>query len=161
MTKFTRSLVGAVGLIGATALIAFGAAGVGAKSSGKADSGTAYTATTHSAGGFQYAAGNTIDKLYGAGAITFKIKVLTGPATGTFKLNVPLATYFFSNGSLTGSGSATLKIGAMGAATVTNGKASLTKGGGAQKGHSMKLTFTGTGNASTGLYTFNYKGTYK
>jgi hypothetical protein len=48
-----------------------------------------------------------------------------------------------------------------GDATVSSGKVSLTKGTGGQKRHSFVGTFTGTGNAVSGVYVFNYKATYK
>jgi hypothetical protein len=164
MTRFTRSLTAAGGLIAVAALIAFGAAGVGAKSSGKADSGTLWFASSpRSTSSLLYVGGQDADKVLGAGAVTFTIKPTVNPS-GTITVKVLSATLWSSTGSLNGKGSALLTITnkpAMGDSTVSKGKASLTKGTGALKGHSLTITFTGSGQVSGALYTLHYKGTYK
>lgn len=161
MTRRTRRSIGAVsGLLAAIAVIAVGAATVGAKPAGKADSGTVYFAVTHTANGKEYAAGNSTDKLLGTGAVTYVITI--GPSTaGTYKITSKPVTLYASTGTLTGTATATLTIGAKGAATITSGKLTAAGGTGGQKGHSVKDTFTGTGNATTALYKVVYKGTYK
>jgi hypothetical protein len=164
MFKQTRALSAIVGLICAVALLTVGATAATGKAKpkkkGKADSGTSYVAITHTTGGFDYAAGNTTDKLFGATAVTYKLKA--APATpGTVAVTAKPVVLYTSTGTLVGTGSATLTVDSKGNATVTNGKLSLTRGTGALKGHSLVATFTGTGSAVTGLYTFHYKGTYK
>ena len=166
MFKNTRALSAIVGLICALALTAMGATALAAtpkakpKKKGKADSGTSYVAVTHAAGGFEYSAGNTTDKLFGETAVTYKLKAT--PATpGTLSVTANPVVLYTATGTLRGTGSATLTVVAGGAATVSNGKLNLTKGTGALKGHSLVATFTGSGSVVTGTYTFHYKGTYK
>jgi hypothetical protein len=140
--------------MGATALAATG-------KKGKADSGTSYVAVTHASGGFNYSAGNNTDMVLGAGAVTYKLKAMP-IGTGTMlKLTANPVVLYTRTGSLTGTGSATLVITGPTTATVKDGKLVLKKGAGAQKGHSLVATFSGSGNPSTGQYTFHYKGTYK
>jgi hypothetical protein len=160
MTRLTRSIAAAVGLIGASLLIAVGAGAVAASSTGKADSGVVYFAITHSAAGKEYAAGNDSDKLFGTGAVTYVVKI-SSATSGTFKITINPTTSYYSNGTLTGTATAKLTLGAGGAATIANGKLTEAAGTGAQKGHSLTATFNGTGNATTGLYKVVYKGTYK
>lgn len=131
------------------------------KTKGKTDSGTAYAATTHTAGGFSYLAGDNTDKVLGAGAVTFKVKTGTGSKPGTVSLNIKPVQVFTATGSLIGTGSSTLTVVSATSVTITNGKLDLTKGTGAQKGHTLVATFTGTGDPATGTYVFHYKGTYK
>jgi hypothetical protein len=161
MTRFTRrSTAGVASLLAVSAFIAVSANTVGALGSGRADSGTVYAAVTHTVGTTTYASGNSTDKLFGKGAVTYALHIVPN-TPGTLKLTVPSVTYYYSNGSLTGTASATLTIGAGGGATVSNGKLSLTKGAGARKGHSFKGTFGGTGSVTTGAYKFTYTGKYK
>ena len=160
MTRRTsRSFRAAAGLLATVALVAFGASTVGAKPKSRSDSGVVYTALTYGSGGYNYAAGNLRDKIFKSGAVTYKIKVLPSNAAGVFHLNVPAVTLYVSNGSFTGTGSATLTVAADGSATVTNGKLTLTNGAGAQKGHTLKGNFTGTGSVKTGVYKFNFTAT--
>jgi hypothetical protein len=162
MTRRTRRSLGAiVGVLAAVAAIAVGAASVGAKPAGKADSSTVYAATTHTVGGIQYVAGNGTDKLFGADAVTYTVKVASIPTKpGTFTLTVKPVTIWSATGSLTGTSQSTLKVGAK-AAVTTTGTINLTKGTGAMKGHSFTGTVTGTGSLSTGQYVFHDKGIYK
>jgi hypothetical protein len=62
---------------------------------------------------------------------------------------------------LTGTATSKLTPGANGAATITDGKLKASHGTGAQKGHSMTATFSGTGSLTTQTYKLTYKGTYK
>jgi hypothetical protein len=161
MTRRTRRSIGPVfGLLAAVAVIAVGAATVGAKPAGRADSGTVHFATTYSAGGKTYAAGNSTDKLFGPGAVTYAIKTMT-TTTGTITITANPVTSFYRDGTLAGKATATLTVAANGAATITNGKLTEKKGTGARKGHSFKGTFSGTGNATASTYKVTYKGTYK
>lgn len=128
--------------------------------SGRADGGTAYVAVTHTAGGFEYAAGDGRDKLLGAGAVTYKIKILTTTKAGTYKVSAKPVTLYTATGSLTGSTMGLLTIGAKDAATV-KGTLKLTKGTGALAGHSWIGTVKGSGNVGTGIYVFKTKGVYR
>jgi hypothetical protein len=160
MRGLTRSVAT---LLAVSTLVAVGAATVGAKgkAKGKKDSATVYLAITHQAKGSLLAAGNVYDKLLGTGAVAYKAKATPTP-TGAVKVSISKVTEFTGTGSLTGKASATLTVtDSKGDATITGGKFSLTKGAGSQKGHSYTGTFKGTGNANTGLYTFQLKGAYK
>jgi hypothetical protein len=160
MTRLTRAQAMIVAALAGVAVIAIGAATVGAKSKGRKDSGVVYFAVTHTANGKQYAAGNSKDKLFGAGAVTYVIKV--GPtSTGAVKITAKPVTLFSSNGTLTGTATATLTPGTGGTATITGGKLTVAHGTGGQKGHSITATFHGTGSTSTMTYTIDYSGTYK
>lgn len=117
-------------------------------------------AETHTSGGVEYIAGDGTDKLFGATAVTYKLNVSANPA-GTYKVTSKRVVLYTATGELSGTGSATLIVGAKGSATITDGKINLTKGTGALKGHSLVGTFTGSGNAVSGTYVFHYKGTYK
>jgi hypothetical protein len=162
MTRFTRSAGTLVGLAAASAVLAIGAATVFAKSAsaGKADSGVVYFATTYTANGNEYAAGNASDRLFGTGALTFVIRAFPTPA-GAIKITAKPVTSYYSNGTLTGTATATLTPGPNGSATVTGGKLTEAHGTGALKGHSFTATFQGTGSLTTGNYKITYKGTYK
>jgi hypothetical protein len=161
MTRRTRSLGALVGMLAAGATVAVGAASVGATPAGKADSGTVYAATTHTVGGIQYIAGNGSDKLFGADAVTYTVKVASIPTKpGTFTLAVKPVTIWSATGSLTGTAKATLKVGANAAVTIS-GTINLPKGTGAMKGHSFMGTLTGKGSLSTSQYVFHDKGIYK
>jgi hypothetical protein len=159
MFKKTRALSATAVVV--CALLAMGATALAATGKkGKADSGIQHVAITHSSGGFNYSAGDGTDKLLGATAVTYKLKILNSGA-GTFKVTAKPVVLYTATGTLRGTGSATVTADAKGNATVTNGKLRLTKGTGAQKGHSFIGTFSGTGSVVTGAYTFHYKGTYK
>jgi hypothetical protein len=143
----------------ACALIAIGATPVNAKSAGRKDSGVAYVSIVRQAGGLEYAAGYGNDKLFGAIAVTYVVSI--GPSgPGTFKINARKVTFYTSNGSLWGTGSATQTVTAT-SSNVTDGKVSLTHGGGAQAGHGFTGTFSGPFDTQTTVYTFHYTGTYK
>lgn len=158
--KLTQPLVlGAVVVAGSAG---FAVAGAGAKSAatGKADSGTAYVSIVHSAGGKAYAAGYETDKLFGGTTVSYVIKASAGPTAGSVEIKANPVTLYTKTGELVGTGSGVETFAATGD-TVTDGKLDLTKGTGAQKGHSFVGTFTGTENAKTDVFTFTYKGTYK
>jgi hypothetical protein len=161
MTKLTRFRAAVIAAVSACAVAgvatsAFGAAG------GVADKGVVFFATTHTAGGTTFAAGNATDKLFGAEAVTYSIKTAPTP-TGTVKITVKHGTIWGKAGTLTGTATATLTVtnASTGASTLTNGKLKATKGTGAWTGHSLTATFTGSGNVQTGQYKITYKGTYK
>lgn len=159
MSKSTRLLAVTGGLLSTTVVIALGAGAVGAKSAGRKDSGVIYFAITHNKGGKQYAAGNSIDKLFGDGAVTFVNKIST--ANGTIKITTKPVVTYYKDGTLSGVATSTVTPGQNGAVTISNGKIKETTATGAQKGHSLVGTFSGTGNTTTGLYTIHYKGTYR
>ncbi len=158
--RIHRWRASAVAMLAALGLTVIGAATVGAKPSGRSDSGTAFVANTPKPGSLVYAAGFDQDKILGSGAILYAIKATTS-APGTIHVNAKSVTLFTANGSLKGTASATLTTTKSGVETVSNGKLSLTTGTGGQTGHSLKATFTGTGSVATLTFTFHYKGTYK
>jgi hypothetical protein len=155
MSKSIRALalVGALVVAFAAFTITAGAAG-----SGKKDSGTIYTAITHTAGGYEYAAGNGTDKVLGTDAVTYKIKANVS-ATG-ISLKIPSIAIYTSTGVLSGTGTAKLAVSGT-TETVSDGTFDLTSGSGAQKGHTYKGTFSGVGSTKTSQYVFHAKGTYK
>jgi hypothetical protein len=157
MAKLTRSAA----LMFCLGAVAMGAATVGAKPvrKGRADSGVVYFAITHAANGNQYAAGSSTDKLFGAGAVTYVIQTTRTP-TGGFEMTGKPMTLFFSNGTLTGTATATVRPGAGGTA-LTGGRLLAANGTGGQKGHSMTATFQGIGNPVTATYKLTYTGVYK
>jgi hypothetical protein len=159
MGKFTRSLTMGAVFLAACAFVAISAAGVGAKSKSRADSGTAYISIVHQSGQLEYAAGYNVDKLFGATGVTYVVSVGVSKP-GVYLIKAKTVTLYTADGALTGTGSATQTITPT-AVTVTNGKLSLTHGSGGQKGHSMIATFTGTYDPKTSVYTFHYKGNYQ
>jgi hypothetical protein len=154
--------------IAGSILIVLGVAGVasgaGSGGGGKATSGTAWLAATpRSSSGLVYYAGFNSDRLLGPGAVTYTIKP-TATKSGTIIATAKKVTVWTSNGTLSGTGTATLTITNKpkpGDDTVTGGKLRLTHGTGGQAGHSLVGTFAGKGNISSGSYVFHYKGTYK
>jgi hypothetical protein len=160
MIKSTRSLGAIAGALGTAALFGLGASAFAAASNGRVDTGTSYAALTHTAGGFDYIAGTNSDKLFGACAVTFKLKTNVASTPGTVSVTAKRVVLFTSTGALTGTGSSTVIASANGSTTITNGKLNLNKGSGGQTGHTFVGTFTGTGTAA-GRYVFHYKGTYK
>jgi hypothetical protein len=160
MPRYTRLLAATGGVLATAAVIAVGAGAVGAKSSARKDSGVVFFSVTHSAGGKQFAAGNSSDKLFGTGAVTYVNKVAPTP-TGTIKVTTKPVVLFYKDGTLTGTATSELTVGQGGSATITGGKITAARGTGAQAGHSFAGTFSGTGNATTNLYKITYKGTYK
>jgi hypothetical protein len=154
MTKGARSFATIASILTIGLLSAF-VAGAGAKTTAKKDSGTAYASIVHISGNNEYVAGYTFDKLFGRTATTYVTTASPG-ATGTIKVTGKRVTLYTAKGTLWGTGSATQNT-ATGA--ITGGKLNLNHGTGALKGHTFKGTFTGS--FASGVYTFNYKGTYR
>lgn len=161
MTGRTRAGVAVAASVAVSGLLAVGAAAVAARSAGRADSGTIYAATTHTSGGYTFAAGQGTDKLFGPIAITYRIKTIPAGTTGTLNLTIKPAIEYTATGSILGSATATLTLGPSGAETISNGKFSLTHGVGALRGHTIKGTFTGTGNSTANMLVIHSKSTYK
>jgi hypothetical protein len=132
---------------------------VGSAAAGRSDSGTAYFSINRDAGGFEYATGSFADKVLGQGVISYKLKLLPKGVTSV-NVSSKKVVLYTGTGSLTGTATATIEIGAT-SETITNGKLTLKQGSGSQKGHSLVATFSGTGNLSTNVYVFKFKGTYK
>lgn len=101
MTRRTRRAIGGFGPLAVVAALAIGAGTVGAAPAGKADSGTVYAAITHVVGGTAFVAGDATDKLLGAGATTFRLKVTKSTKAATYKATGPV-TGFEKNGSFSG-----------------------------------------------------------
>lgn len=158
MTKRTRLLVAAAGMVLTFALITTAEGRPAAKS--KSDSGTAYVSITHTTK-LEFAAGNNSDKVLGNGAITYQLTLAGGKMPNTIKLTSKKVVLYTSTGALTGTGSAIVTIVAGGNEAISGGKLSLTKGSGSQKGHSLTATFTGIDHVTPNQIVFNYKGTYK
>jgi len=161
MTRVTR-LSAAIAALTVCGVLAIGAASVGAKttSKGRRDSGVVHFALTYTAGGKDYSAGNSQDKLFGTGAVTYVIKILP-TTTSALEITAKPVTLYFKNGTLTGTATALLTPGANGAATISGGKLTASHGTAGQAGHSVTLTFQGSGSTTTGSYTITYTGFYK
>jgi hypothetical protein len=163
MSRFSRRRLAAiVGVLGALALAGSSVAGAASKP-GKAEHGTVYFALTHTVGKTNFAAGDATDSLFGASAVVYQLHILT-TTTGKISIKIPKVTVFYATGSATGSATATLTVTnkpKAGDATVTDGILKLTKGAGAQQGHTFAGTFSGQGNITSDSYTIHYKGTYK
>jgi hypothetical protein len=162
MSRFPRRwLAATVGVLGGLALAGSSIAGAASKV-GKAEHGTVYFALTHTVGKINVAAGDATDSLFGAGAVVYRLHILT-TTTGKITIKVPKVTVFYSSGSATGSATATLTVTnkpKAGDATVTDGSLHLTKGTGTHQGHTFTGTFSGQGNITTDAYIIHYKGTY-
>jgi hypothetical protein len=150
------------------AIASLGIAGsaIGASGGGTRDSGIAYVAQAEKPGKVVYDAGFVHDKVLGNGAVTFVTKPLVSP-TGAITIKSKPVTIYTPKGSLSGTGSATLTITNKpkpGDGTVTDGKLLLNHGTGRLAGHSLRGTFSGTGNIGGAnvpdFYTFHYKGVY-
>jgi hypothetical protein len=161
MFKPARRLMVGAGLIGTSALVALAPATVGAKTTGRPDSGVLYVAITHTVGSTNYLAGNAADKILGSSAVLYTAKVGTGSTPGTFKVTANPVTVFTKTGSLSGTGSATLIVNTDGTVTFTDGKLTLAKGADGQKGHRFVGTFMGSGKSATGPFVYDYKGIYR
>ncbi len=148
------------GALVAVAVGAIGVSTVGAKSAGKADKGTVEIGETSVKGSVHYEAGSFTDKLFKNGAVTFTTTLSVKPG-GVVHFDSKKLTFWTPTGALTGHVSADIHAASVTSATVTNGKISLTKGSGAQKGHSLVGTFTGVGNPRSTEYQFAFKATYK
>ncbi len=162
MSRYTRSVAGAAGLLGTCALITPGATATAAKKPAthkrRADSGVAYLAITRSHSVLlEYAAGEDYDKLLGPGASTYLIKASIDK-TG-IRLIVKPVVFYTANGSLAGAATGTATVQASGETVV--GKLSLTNGRGDQQGHSFTGTFTAKSDPTFKFLTLNYQGTYR
>ena len=160
MGKSTWMLRVAAGSLVAMVMGATAAGSVGAKSAGRADSGVVYLAVTHTVGNKQFAAGNSQDKLFGTGSVTY-VNIAKSTPTGTIKVTTKPVVLYYKNGTMTGTATSKLTVGQNGAATITDGRLTAAKGTGGQKGHSVSVTFTGVGSVTTGTYKITYKGTYR
>jgi hypothetical protein len=155
-----RTIIATAGLLAAFALTAGSAAVAASSKSGKAVTGVAYVGENHVVGALHYFAGPTSDNVLGAGAITFPSPITVTPG-GVVHFSSTAVTLFTKTGSLSGTASADVTATSGTQASVTNGKLSLSKGTGSEKGHSLVGTFTGTGNPTSTEYVFNYTATYK
>ncbi len=159
--RTSRKFSAILGLFAALAVAAVSTATVGAKSAGRADSGTVYFAPTHQVGSLGFYAGDTTDKVTGPGAAVYQLKVLTTTKPGTLAVDIKKVTTYTATGSLIGTATAKLTIlDAKGNATVTDGLLKLTHGSGGEAGHSLIGKFSGKGNINTGQYKITYTGTY-
>ena len=149
----------AAAFVAASAMIAIGAAGVGAKtrSAGQQTSGIDHLSITYAAGGYEYAAGDNWDKLLGTGAARFRLKLMPGSTPNLVSKHV---VFYTPKGSLFGTGSAEVTISGS-TETFTNGKADLRFGTGELTGHSMFVRFSGSGSSAKNEYVFHYTGIYK
>ena len=163
MDRARRRAFGAMAAVLAVAgAIAGATSAVGATSAGKADSGSVYFAPTHSVGSLGFYAGDSTDKLTGAGAVVYQLKLLTSTKPGTVLVDVKKVTSYSATGSLIGTATAKLMIvDSKGNATLTDGVVKFTRGTGGQAGHTLTAKFAGKGNVNTGAYKLNYTGTYK
>jgi hypothetical protein len=144
---------------GVCASVAVGA-GVGSAKQApraKADHGYAYFSITHSQGGYQYAAGQGGDKVLGSVAFTYRVKLAPGK-TGTIDLRVTPVTLYAWNGTLSGTATAVEDL-ATGA--ITDGRISLTRGTGGERGHVFKGTFAGRADLAANQFEYTYKGIYR
>jgi hypothetical protein len=142
----------------AVAVLASGAgAKTGAPASVKNDSGIAYFSVVHTSGSSEIAAGTIQDKVLGAGALTYVLKVTNG-ASGTFKVTAKKVILYSAKGSLSGTATATVATSGN-TQTITNGKLNLSHGQGSLKGDQLVATFTGTADLSKNLLQYKYKGT--
>ena len=159
MSRFTRSaaVAAAVATCAATAAIA---ATAGAASAGKSTSGVVYAALTHTVGKTEFAAGNSSDNVLGNGAVTFALTVGAGTKPGSLSAKGAVDV-FTKTGELAGTDSVDIVTSSSGAVTFSNGKISLTKGYGLEKGHTFVGTFTGSATTIAGPFVFHEKGTYK
>jgi hypothetical protein len=160
----SRSLRPVAALAAGCLVLALTATAFGAKSKGKADSGTVWAAVTHtvSNGSIEVADGDFVDKILGHGTVTYRLKVIPNGTTGTLQVTSKPVVLYTGTGSLSGSATATLAIGADGhTEMITKGKLSLTHGTGSLKGHSFTGTFTGKGDSKVNQLVFHDKGTYR
>lgn len=148
--------------------VVFAGSAIGASGGGTHTSGVAYVAQPPKpSSSLTYDAGFVDDKLFGQGAVTFVTKPLVS-SSGAIEIKSKPVTMYFRNGTLSGTGSGLLTITnkpKIGDATVTDGKLLLNHGTGRMAGHSVRATFSGTGNIGGSnvpdFYTFHYKGVYR
>ncbi len=162
MSRHTRSLAGAAGLLVTCALLAPGAHAIPAKKppahKGRADSGVAYLAITRSHSVLlEYAAGENYDRLLGDGASTYLIKA-TIDKTGIHLIVKPVV-FYTADGSLAGTATGSATVHASG--ETVKGRLSLTKGRGGEKRHSFTGTFTAQSDPTFKFLTLHYTGTYR
>jgi hypothetical protein len=157
----------AFGLGVAIAGLGFAGSAVGASGGGTPTSGVAYVAQAPKPSALVYDAGFTYDKVLGPAVVTFVTKALASPS-GAIEIKSKPVTVYNTHGSLSGTATALLTITNKprpGDATVTDGKLLLTHGTGRYAGHSLRATFSGTGNIGGAnvpdFYTFHYKGVYR
>jgi len=150
----------ATGMLVAVAVGGISVSAVGAKSATRTDKGTAEIGETSLKGKLHYEAGSFKDKVLGNGALTFTTTIAIKPG-GVVHFDSKSLTFWTKTGSLAGHVSADIHASSATSATVTNGKISLTKGTGGQKGHSLVGTFTGKGNPTSTEYSFAFKAKYK
>jgi hypothetical protein len=152
----------------AIAGLGFAGSAVGASGGGTPTSGIVYVAQAPKpSSSLVYDAGFTYDKVLGQGAVTFVTKALVSP-TGAIEIKSKPVTVYNTHGSLSGTATALLTITnkpSPGDGTVTGGKLLLNHGTGRYAGHSLRATFSGTGNVGgpnvPDFYTFRYKGVYR
>ena len=153
-----------LGLVLAAAGLAGSAIGASG-GAGRRTSGTAYLGQVPKPSPLIYDAGFNYDKVLGPGAVTFVIKALPGTAQGTIAVKARVVSLWTPKGSLSGTGSGTLTITnkpKLGDANLSGGKLLLNHGTGSLAGHSVRGTFTGTGNIEPpNQYVFHYKGVYR
>jgi hypothetical protein len=140
-------------------LAASSAATAATTSKTRKTTGVIHAGVTHSEAADLYVAGDFKDKLLGRGAIVYITRVSAGQEVGSFLVKARKITIYTPRGSLSGAGQATQTTTADGQTTVTNGTFRLRRGTGKLKGHRLSGTFSGA--FADGVYTFNYKGTYK
>lgn len=146
-------------------IIALAACGLGSVATsagaagGKKTTGVAYVAVTHQVGKILYAAGDTNQTLIGKGAVTYLIKAGLGAKPGTIKIKATV-TVFTATGSLSGRVKGTETTASNGSVTFA-GTLNLSHGKGAQAGHTLVGTVTGTGTSAVGPFVFHDKGTYR
>ena len=157
----------AFGLGVAIAGLGFAGSAVGASGGGTRTSGIVYVASVPKPGSLVYDAGFGYDKVLGPGVVTFVTKALASP-TGAITIKSKPVTLYTPTGSLSGTATAILTITNKpmpGDAAVTDGKLLLNHGTGRLAGHSLRSTFSGTGNIGgpnvPDSYTFRYRGVYR
>jgi len=139
-------------------LLTFGISSVAIAASGRKTSGVAYATVTHRVGQESYVSGDLKDKILGAGAIVYRVRISQGSEQGTLEIKARKVTIYTDRGSLSGTGKATQTI-AGESVKVSNGTFTLTKGTGDLKGHRMTGKFAG--DQTDGVYRFEYTGTYR
>lgn len=130
-----------------------------AQGGGRQTSGVLHIAVVNTVHGVNYAAGYANDRLLGSVAATYVIRA-TSNASGSIKVVAKKVTFYMSNGSISGTGSATQTTKGH-TQVITNGVFRLTQGRGGQAGHSLVGTFSGAFSAKQGAYEFRYRATYR
>jgi hypothetical protein len=157
----------AFGLGVAIAGLGFAGTAAGASGGGTPTSGIVYVASVPKPSSLVYDAGFAYDKVLGQGVVTFVTKAVAS-STGAITIKSNPVTIYTPNGSLSGTATAVLTITnkpTPGDATVTDGKLLLNRGTGRLARHSLRCTFSGTGNIGgpnvPDSYTFRYRGVYR